>query len=254
METNNIFNVKRLYLLMRRQVFSNGKSLLIAFGGMAGVLLVISLLVAHFNPGGLSGLTNLYLTVMFIGGYIYTSNIYSELHQIQKSYNFLTLPVSTTERLASGWLITGIIFPVLALITMVVIIFLSNSVTKLTIDLAPIQSVLSASSMKAVMIYVVTQSVFLLGAAHFRKNNFLKTLLAMFLFSLVLNIYAGLLGWGLFNSFKTDGFMFNEHNMSPALEHLFMDQIPAVAEFVFKYLTLPFFLLATWFSLKEREV
>lgn len=254
METNNIFNAKRLYLLMRRQVFSNGKSLLIAFGGMAGVLLVISLLVAHFNPGGLSGLTNLYLTVMFIGGFIYTSNIFSELHQIQKSYNFLTLPVSTTERLLSSWLITGIVFPVLAVLSMAVIIFLSNTVTKLTIDLAPVQSVFSANSMKAVLVYIVTQSVFLLGAAYFRKNNFLKTLLAMFLFTLVINIYAGLLGWGLFNSFNTGSFIFEDQNMSPALEHLFMDQIPRIAGFVFKYLTLPFFLTATWFSLKERQV
>jgi hypothetical protein len=52
METNNLFNFKRLLLLMRRQIFSSAKSLLIAFGGMAGTLLIISLLVAYFNPAG----------------------------------------------------------------------------------------------------------------------------------------------------------------------------------------------------------
>jgi hypothetical protein len=61
---------------------------------------------------------------------------------------------------------------------------------------------LAASFLPAVIrttgIYLVTHSVFLLGATYFRKNNFLKTLLALFLISLALNIYSGLVGWGVF--------------------------------------------------------
>jgi hypothetical protein len=254
MEANNIFSFSRLYLLMRRQVFSNGKSLLIAFGGVSGFLLVISLLVAHFNAPALGGLKNLYLTIMFIGGYIFTSNIYSDLHQMQRSYNYLTLPVSVSERLFSNWLISAILFPLISVLAMALIILLSNLVTKFTIDMAPIQGIFSSSTFTAVKVYIITQSIFLLGATYFRKNNFLKTLLAVFLLGLVINLYTGFLGWGLFNGFKTSAIMFDNQQMPASFENLFMKQIPDASRFVFNYLMLPFFLLTTWFSIKERQV
>ena len=254
METNNTFNVPRLYLLIRRQVFSHGKSLLIAFAGVSGFLLFISILTAYFSPDQLSGLRNLYLTVMFISGYIFTSNSFNELHQIQKSYSYLTLPVSTTERLAGNWLITAIIFPVISVLVMTIIIFLANLVTRVTIDMAPIQGIFSASTFQAIKVYVITHSIFLLGATYFRKNNFLKTLLALFVIMLIINLYAGLLGWGLFNEFKTGSWVFNENEISPAMQHLFTQQIPKIASFIFHYLMLPFFLITTWFSIRERQV
>lgn len=254
METNNIFYIPRLFLLMRRQIFSNAKSLLIAFAGVAGFLLFISILTAYFNPQQLGSLRSLYLTVMFISGYIFTSNSFSELHQIQKSYSYLTLPVSTTERLAGNWLLTGIIFPLVSLLVMAMIIFIANLVTRVTIDMTPIQSIFSASTFSAIKVYVITHSIFLLGATYFRKNNFLKTILALFVVMLLINTYAGLLGWGLLNEFKTSAWVFNDSQLSPSLEHLFMNQIPKISLFIFNYLMLPFFLITTWFSIRERQV
>ncbi len=254
METNDLFSIHRLYLLSRRQVFSNGKSLLIAFGGVTGFLLIISLLVAYFNPAALNGLTILYFITMFIGGYIFTSNIFNEMHQVQKSYSFLTLPVSINERLANAWLLTGIIFPFLSLLVMAAMVLLANLIMNFTVDLEPFQSVFSHNSLKIIKIYCITQSIFLLGAVYFRKNNFLKTLLAIFVISLILNLYTGLLGWSLFGSFNAEPMMFDETNLTPALNHLFTNHIPKIATFVFTYLTLPFFLITTWFGLKERQV
>jgi hypothetical protein len=254
METNNIFNFRRLLLLMRRQIFSNAKNLLVAFGGVAGTLLIISLLVAYFNPQGLAGMIPLYFVVMFIGGYIFTSNIYYELHQVQRSYNYLTLPVSLTERLVSGWLITGLLFSVFSLLAMSVIGLAGNLVMKILNGTAPFGGVISSGTMKTTGVYLVTQSVFLLGAAYFRKNNFLKTLLALFLFSLVLNVYAGLAGWGLFRGFAGDMVLTEEQMVIAPLENLVTKTLPAVFKFIFWYLTIPFFLVTTWFSLKERQV
>ncbi len=254
METNNIFSTHRLYLLIRRQVFSNGKSLLIALGGVSGFLLIISVLVAYFNPSALIGLTALYFTCMFIGGYIFTSNIFNEMHQIQKSYSFLTLPVSINERLAAAWLLTGILFPIVSLLIMAAIVLLANLIMNLTVDMAPFQSVFSPTSLKLIKIYVITQSLFLLGAVYFRKNNFLKTLLALIVVSLILNIYTGLVGWALFGSLNSEGMHIDGNNISPAMNQLFTDHIPNMARFVFNYLTLPFFLVTTWFGLKERQV
>lgn len=254
METNNIFSFKRLLLLMRRQIFSGGKSLLIAFGGVAGTLLVISLLVAYFNPSGLSGMVSLYFVVMFIGGYIFTSNVYNELHQVQRSFSYLTLPVSLTERLVSGWLMTGVLYAAASLLTMILIGMVGNLVMTILNKTTPFGWIISAGTIKITGIYLVTHIVFLLGAAYFRKNNFLKTLLALFLFNLVLNVFAGLVGWGLFRGLAGDAILMEEQFMFTPLEHFVTITLPAVFKIIFWYLTIPFFLVTTWFSLKERQV
>ena len=254
METNDILSFKRLLLLMRRQILSGANGLLIAFGGFAGVLLIISLLVAYFNPPALSGLTVAYFSVMFLGGYIYTSSFYSELHQVQKSYSYLTLPVSLTERLLSAWLITAVLFPVFSVLAMSVIVLVANLLMNLTVELSPFQSVFSAQSLKLVGIYMVTQSVFLLGAAYFKKNNFLKTLLALFVISLIINAYTALLGWGLFRGVGNEMAMMDEQAVFQPFENLVTQTFPAVFKFIFWYVTIPFFMVTTWFSLKERQV
>ncbi len=256
MEANNILNIKRLYLFVRRQVLSNSGSWLIAFGGIAGVLLVISLLVAHFQPQNLSGMTGLYFSVLFVGGYVFTAGIFNELHNPQKSYQFLTLPVSATERLLGGWLLTGIVFPVFGVLAMSLIVLLANLVMNFTLDVTPFQSVFSPQSFTALKVYVVTQSVFLLGAAYFRKNNFLKTILALFIISVVVQIVVATTAWALFSPFTDggDGLNIGPEHLSPRMETFFTNYIPAIARVVFWYLTVPFFLITTWFSLKERQV
>jgi hypothetical protein len=88
----------------------------------------------------------LYLVVMFIGGYIFTSNIYFELHQVQRSYCYLTLPVSTTERLASGWLMTGLFFAVFSLLTMSLIGLVGNVAMKLLNGTTPFGGIISSGS------------------------------------------------------------------------------------------------------------
>jgi hypothetical protein len=254
METNNLFDFKRLLLLMRRQIFSSAKGLLIAFGGMAGTLLIISLLVAYFNPQGIGAMVPLYFVVLFIGGYIFTSNIYFELHQVQRSYSYLTLPVSLTERLVSGWLITGLLYAVFSLMAMFLIGLAGNLVMQLLNGTMPFGGVFTMGNFRTIGVYLVTHGVFLLGAAYFRKNNFLKTLLALFVISLLMNIYTGLLGWGMFRGMAGDMVLMEEQVVIAPLENLVTKTFPAIFKFIFWYLTIPFFLVTTWFSLKERQV
>ncbi len=255
MDTNNIFNIRRLYLLIRRQLLSNANAWLIAFGAVAGSLLVISLFVAYFQPASLAGLTGLYFTVMFIGGYIFTSNIFAELHQAQRSYQYLTLPVSITERVFSAWILTAIVFPLIALLSMALIVFIANLVMNFTFDVEPFQSVFSPVSWASIKVYLVTQSVFLLGAAYFRKNNFLKTVLALFVISMIIQTILALSAWAIFSPLsETGGFQIGPQHMSEQMENLFLNYIPTTARIIFWYLFAPFFLVVTWFSLKERQV
>ena len=255
MKTNQIIQFNRLGLLLRRQVFSNGKSIGIAFGAITGMMLVITLLIAYFNPVALNNLHYLYFTALFIGGYIFSSNVYNELHQIQKSYSYLTLPVSTTERLLSGWIISGLLFPVVSLAAIAIVVILSGLVISLITGSIPAQDLIYHNSLSLIKTYVITQTIFLLGAVYFRKNNFLKTLLALFLFMVLINLYTGLVGWMLFGSFTQQGGMIVDETMvSQPMEKLFTTHFPNIASFVFNWLFGPFFLVTTWFGIKERQV
>ncbi len=253
MKAHQSVNIKRLYDLIRRHILSNGKAWLIAYGAIAGSLLLITLFRGYFQPADIGGLTGLYFVVMFVGGYIFTASIFGELHQAQRSYQYLTLPVSTTERLLSAWFITAWMFPIIAIITMALIVFIGNLVMNFTLDITPFAGVFSASSWGSVKVYFITQSIFLLGAAYFRGYNFLKTMLALFVLAVSLQIIAGVTGWLLFGSPATN-VEIGAHHLSQQMETLFMHTIPKVTGFIFNYLFVPFFLVTTWFSLKERQV
>ncbi len=260
MNTNNIFCIRRLYLLIRRQLLSNASAYIIGFAAISGSLLVITLLRGFFQPGDVVGLTGLYFIAMFIGGYIFTSNFFGELHQPQRSYQYLTLPVSTTERLLSAWIITAVVFPLVSILMMAVIVLAANLIMTIALDVAPFRSVFTQGSWTSIKVYMVTQSVFLFGAAYFRKNNFLKTVLALFVLSVIVQITVAVTGWALFSSYGGEyggefgGLTIGPENMSRQLETLFTSYIPATARIIFWYIMIPFFMVVTWFSIKERQV
>ncbi len=254
MKTITIINFRRLFLLIRRQLLSQANSWLVSFAAVAGTLLIISLLVAVLQPTSLPALTALYFTILFLGGYIFTSNIFGEMHHSGRSYQYLTLPVSTTERLLSAWLITALLFPLIGLISMALIILLANLVMDFTLDVTPFQSIFNTTSIKIVRIYIITQSVFLLGAAYFKSFHFLKTLLALFLISMVVWVATAITAFALFNPLGDNGGVQIAPNELPELEQFIVNYFPRVARIMFYYVTVPFFLVTTWFSIKERQV
>lgn len=255
MKTNNILDLRRLYYLVRRQILSSSKIWLIGFGAVAGSLLLITLLSALPQPAETRDLSGLYYVVLFLGGYVFTSQVFSELHTPQRSIQFLSLPVSTTERLLSAWLITAVIFPLAAVLGMALVVLLANLISLLAFGVGPFEQVFHEASWTVVKVYVVTQSVFLLGAAYFRKNNFLKTVLALFVISMAFQLVI-VASAGLILSPLSDGagFQMQAQHLTPNLEALVLQYIPNAAKILFWYLWTPFFLVTTWFSLKEREV
>ncbi len=252
---NNTFSLTRLFFLGKRQVLGNLSGFLIAFAAFAGTLLVISLLAGYSDPGRLSRIAPLFYVALFIGGYVFTSNIFAELHSPQRSIPFLTLPVSKLERLLNAWLLTAILFPVLALLSYALVVFLAHLILGVPLTATSFSMVWSKSAFNVVMIYVITQSIFLFGAIYFRKHNFFKTLLSLFVIQNVIGLFLLIIGYILFGTFKFEGeMMMQQSSFSPALERFFTYILVEIVKFAFYYLTIPFFLLLTWFGIKERQV
>jgi len=252
---NNTFSISRLFLLGKRQVLGNLSGLLIAFASFAGTLLVISLISGYSNPASLEKLAPLYYVVLFIGGYVFTSTIFAEMSTPQRSIPFLTLPVSKLERLVNAWLLTAILFPVLALLIYALIVFLAHLILGVPLTATALSIVWSKSALNVVMIYVITQSVFLFGAIYFRKHNFIRTLLSLFVFQIVISIFMAFIVYLLFGKFQfSEEVLVQQSNLSPAMERFFTYTLVEIAKFGFYYLMVPFFLMLTWFGIKERQV
>lgn len=246
MNKNN-FDMNRLSHFIQRQVTMNVPPMLIAAGAVFGALLVISLLVAYFNPQEVRDLKGLYMAVFFIAGYILTSRIFSELHSPQKSYAYLTLPVSTLEKLTGSWLLSS---PVYVIVFSILLFMIYLATLLMAGDYTTLADLFDKQYFYVMAIFMVTQTIFFLGACYFRKNNFFKTVLAIFLLVIIIGLYSGLLGWTLFGG---------EGNISsedfPSDFRLFVENISKWTSQVFFWSLLgPFMLVVSYFSLKERQV
>ncbi len=252
MEKINQFSVQRLFLLIKRHSIMNMKTWLIGFGALSGVIIVSALLqsfaTGNFNIESLSATG---ISFIFIAGYLITSMAYNEIHTPARGQFYLILPATTFEKLLSHWLLTSIVYVLVAhaLLSLVLIVagLLSALIFSTSMDF---YNPFTEAGFKNMGVYLVTQSVFFLGALYFRKNNMLKTLLSIFVIIVALGTIAGLFGWIILGEFN----QINEENLPPQGLELFTVIIPDIAKILFWGLTAPFFLIVSYFKLKEREV
>lgn len=242
----NALYITRLGLFMRRQLTINIHSFWIALGAITGILILISILVAYFNPYELSSLQGLYMAVFYLGGFIFTSKIFYELHAPNRSYAFLTLPVSNLEKLIGAWLITAPLF----ILVYLLFIFIITSISSLIAGhSAVLVHIFNQDIWQSVANYLVLHSIFFLGACTFKGNNFLKTLLSIFLFMLAVGLFGGLLALLLFG-----GTNVQVENVSPEFQYFVTDVFAKIITYLYWYALAPFMLVVSYFKLKERQV
>lgn len=253
---NNFFNINRFNHLVRRQFLLNNKTFYIAIASMSAILYVIFTLIAIDKKSCMySEQVNTFYTFYFIAGYIFTSRIFNELSDYRMGYQYLTLPASNFEKLMSGWIFTSFIYSITGILIVIIITTLANLTASLIMGFQFHSFDYNLMSIiKVCGVYIVTQSVFILGSTAFKKHPFLKTILAMFIAGMILSIVSGLLAWGIIGNFRFPHYELTIEDFDPGLVQFFEDTIPVVFKIIFWYLTVPFFLLASYFKLKESEV
>jgi hypothetical protein len=189
------FSFSRLGLLLRRDVAHGYRGTLIAMASVAA-LIVLSSLVGTLAPRTVPGAfyAGWFAPLLFVGGFVYTSLVFRELHNGPAATLFLTLPSSPVEKFASKAVVTSLGYALAALVFTTVTSALSEGVNWLVFRLHhelfnPVES----GTLRMVAYYFVAQSVFLLGSVYFRKMAFVKTVGIASLLGLVL----GLVGLGL---------------------------------------------------------
>lgn len=197
----NSFNPDRVLLLCRRHIELNRKTWLIGFAAALGILALIWFYptLTPGRPWHSFQTGNLLTPAIFLytaGGLFLTSFLFDELHSPTTAFLNLTLPATAFEKLLSAWLVSSVIFTLVSVSLYTLFILLVQVMTRflVTPDLSlQYFSQLDLSLLKSIFSYFTYNSFFLLGAIYFKKNNFLKTLLAMILISSGLVILSGIL-------------------------------------------------------------
>ena len=256
MEKNNYFDIQRVIHLFNRQLRFNINTLIIGFGAVSGILVFILSMTIIFGHQTLY--SNVFFGTIFpsffIMGYIFTSTIYSDLRSTQRGYLFMILPASTLEKLFVPWIISSILYIIAAIIAMFLINLLLIGISILfSANLVQLFNPLAPELLKIYAIYLVTQSVFILGALYFRKNHFLKTILALFIICSIISFYVGIVARLIvFHNFSN--FSFDNNNMPDNLQNFFVNTFTPVIKVLFWGFLAPFFLLVSYFRLREKEV
>ncbi len=254
MENINQFNINRVFWLIYRQLVINSKPWMIGVIATAGFLLgvfILQMLVSegNFNFGAYKGLG---FVILFLGGYVFSSNIFNELQSPVKGHFYMMIPARIEEKLMASWLMSSVLYAIISLTLLSIISFLLSGVQILFLGgNILLFNPLSDVALKATGVYLVTQTIFLLGSVYFKKYNFLKTLLSIFV------VYMIIFVWGMimiFTIIKPQDIVF-EGSVEFYHWQLFDSaQIAVFFKYIFWYFTGPFFLIVSYLRLKERQV
>jgi len=153
-----------------------------------------------------------YFFPLFILGSYFANQQFRDLRSNVNGSNFLLLPASTFEKLLVILLFSVIMFFIVLTATFyladILMVYIANTffetndpaLKSYVVNVFTFNFLMFASDFKLnfIVLFFVVQSVFLLGAVHFKKYSFLKTFITGFvyliLFSLVFFIYRQLPG------------------------------------------------------------
>lgn len=203
----NQFSISRFQLVLKRYVVLNQRTWLIGFLCVAGFLLAIAILptissLFNVQEPGFIAIRAFTLSLYTLGGLILTSMMFHEVHSPTKAFQFLTLPSTTSEKLFAAWFTGSVVYTVVSMAAIVVLSLLIEVIKGVNTSLWTPFNVFNpftADVLSTILGFFFYQSIFLLGAVYFKKNNFIKTLLVIIVLVLgiifILNI--GILIFGL---------------------------------------------------------
>lgn len=174
-----MFSFPRFLLVLRNDLLAQGKRLLLG----AGVALVAGILIyiGNMTERDATSEAPLYLItfmgVLLLGGGLFTSQLYADLHHPQERYFTLTLPVSAMERFLSRWLLGAPLFWLLAVVFMYVLQFCAALITEPLTGLRAQPFAFTQATLFTSAAFFVGQALMMLGAVWFRSMQFAKTIL-----------------------------------------------------------------------------
>ncbi len=199
--------------MIRRDLTELYRAALIAAAAVAGVVLIGYVLTAIVNKIGGGGgnyddhgstiaHTVIFAQILFVGGFIVTSRAFHESHDNTKNHEWFMLPASTVEKLIVRLLLSTIGYTVAVIAGYFLATALSAAVAYVITGVHfGVFNPFSKEVLLSILHYWVAQSIFLLGAAYFKKLHIVKTVLAMILIGIGISIVSGLVFYFVFSGY-----------------------------------------------------
>ncbi len=195
---NGLFSPRRFGQLLLRDLAGGYRAILIAMAAVAGAAILLSFLTT-LGMAATNGVVqrgsfhlSVFLQLLFFGGFIITSLAFREARQNGAGIFYMTLPASTFEKFVSKLLATSVGFALGSLVFYTAVAAVSEGINRLVFGLGHgFFNPFDPTALRAVGLYLILQSVYLLGSIWFRKSAFLKTALAATVIAIGLVILTG---------------------------------------------------------------
>lgn len=262
MQTNNIFSPGRFWLLLKEEFRLEYRRYLMAMGVIFGSLFIIW----WFNGFEISQEEHLedfhyvwFGILLLGGGALFSSVAFSRLTTKPARLFYLNLPASTYEKFASKWLITAILYPLVMWTVYLLFAWFINKVhfayTQTPFTPLPAFGIITWLFIK---IYLVAQTVFLLGAVIFHRYAIFKTIFSL----LVLEITLAFFGYiclrilfpDMFEGWIAPGPPDRMYEFTDSFKTFVDTQLVGMLKKLFWLMLGPLMLLIGFFKLKEKEV
>lgn len=259
---NQIFDINRTIALLKLNLSLNKKAILLAIAGFFGFVFITSFFVATNVPSGLGTMHTIFYFIFLYGGVVFIAGrSFGHLNSTEKSIAHLSLPASTFEKYFIPWLLSGIVWAIVAIVMYLFYAMLINGLWSGVMDFTyeafnPFALRMGPESAnQAYLPFFLVHSVFFLGAAAFQKHPIPKTLLAGFIIQSLFTFLNLLFVMSLFGGFGDFNMTMNSpESWEPDFNYFFIDFLPRFVKTAFVYVIPVIFYIAAFFKIKEREV
>jgi hypothetical protein len=250
-DLKNYFDIKRFVNLCRIEVFNNWKLFVLVNGIIAVVYLnfeILSFLMRnHQDPYS-------YFSISLFIGIIITSFCYKSVHNKEKATGYFMTPVSAEEKFIVKFFLTSFVYFILAIITFVIASSLSGLLYLIAAKVNfSVFNPFNYNMISTFGSYMIFHSIFFFGSIFFKKNNFVKTSLAIFILFFVLLFTLLLLSITILSSLAINN-LGNDMNKIADFINNSKSFIGLTIKIFLCYLIPVVLYLLTYFRLKKTEV
>jgi hypothetical protein len=190
-----VINPRRLALLLRRDLAHGYRGLLTAGAAVGGAMLLLALLTMLGGPPAPGAFyASFYTSFLFLGGCIYSSGMFREVHKAGRGAFYLVLPATGLEKFLSKLLLSSVGFAAASLLLIGLVSAMSELVCRALFKTGHgFFNPVAPENLKAAGVYLLAQSAFFLGSVWFRKSAFFKTVLAAGIILMGITIIAAII-------------------------------------------------------------
>ena len=189
-------SLKRITLLLRKG-FPNIRNTTFIWLLILFVLLVLRAESFHSPQENENFISQIFQAALFIGGSVFASQAFHELHNKQDNFSWLMLPASILEKFTAQLVLSTFLYAVFLLAGIYIVTFVADILGRfLYAHDAGVFRPWDPWVWVLMGKYFFYHSMFFLGAAYFRKHVFVKTtavalLLVIIIFSVAIFCFIG---------------------------------------------------------------